>query len=140
MQSSEISRIQTGPDHPSVTRKKGQHIVQKSWGHEVWLANSPLYCGKALVIKEGFSSSLHFHVDKTETIAVAEGCLKLKIIENGEEFLSYLYRGDSILITPGLIHQLFAYNGDVTLYEFSTEHFDSDSFRIERGIAPTSNS
>jgi len=35
-------------------------------------------------------------------------------------------------INPGLVHQMEALE-DSELYEFSTQHFDSDSHRIERG-------
>jgi hypothetical protein len=35
-------------------------------------------------------------------------------------------------IHPGLVHQMQALE-DAELYEFSTEHFDSDSHRIAKG-------
>jgi len=73
---------------------------------------------------------MHFHVLKTETISVESGSLELKILEEGEEARYILYSGDSILITPGLMHQLIAKTEDVVLYEFSTQHFDTDSYRV----------
>lgn len=119
-------------DHKSITRNSKQHRAAKAWGEEVWLANSPLYCGKRLFIRQGYGSSMHFHVLKTETIVVESGSLELKILEEGEETRYILFPGDSILITPGLMHQLIAKTEDVVLYEFSTQHFDSDSYRIRR--------
>lgn len=116
--------------HPSITRDSEQIRVKKTWGEEVWLANTPLYCGKRLFIRKGYGSSMHFHVLKTETISVESGSLELKILEEGEETRYILYPGDSILITPGLMHQLIAKTEDVVLYEFSTQHFDTDSYRI----------
>ena len=117
--------------HPSIKRFNEQIIVKKSWGSEIWFANSELYCGKKLTIKQGHGSSMHFHVKKTETIVVESGCLELKILEDGKETKHALYSGDSILITPGLMHQLIAISEDTILYEFSTQHQDSDSYRIK---------
>lgn len=120
-------------DHPNITRIEDQDVHNKNWGYEVWVANSPLYCGKALVIYPGMSTSLHFHVKKTEHIFVHTGQLKLEIIEDKHVTHHILDEGDSILITPGLVHRLSApYDQDesTVLYEFSTEHFNDDSYRI----------
>ena len=125
-------------DHESITRDWQQHKVDKDWGYEVWLANTSLYCGKKLYINDGCGSSLHFHVDKTETILVASGELTLILIDQAVRTVHYLGEGDTILITPGLTHQLIAEAGDVVLYEFSTEHFDADSYRIQRFNNPKS--
>jgi hypothetical protein len=35
-------------------------------------------------------------------------------------------------ITPGVVHQMVALE-DAELFEFSTQHFDSDSHRIAKG-------
>jgi quercetin dioxygenase-like cupin family protein len=40
--------------------------------------------------------------------------------------------GDSFHIYPGLRHQMIAFE-DSELFEFSTQHFEEDSFRIIRG-------
>ena len=43
-----------------------------------------------------------------------------------------LERGDTFHVETGLIHQMIALE-DTELFEFSTQHFDSDSYRIEKG-------
>ena len=43
-----------------------------------------------------------------------------------------LIEGDKLHDPTGLQHQMFALK-DTELFEFSTQHFDSDSNRIERG-------
>jgi hypothetical protein len=43
-------------------------FVKKSWGHELWIHNSPEYCGKLLVFpKLGDSFSMHYHLKKAES-------------------------------------------------------------------------
>ena len=43
-----------------------------------------------------------------------------------------LERGDNFHVYTGLRHQMIALE-DTELFEFSTQHFDSDSHRIEKG-------
>tara|TARA_E500000318_G_scaffold16951_2_gene17219 strand:- start:6482 stop:6670 length:189 start_codon:yes stop_codon:yes gene_type:complete len=43
-----------------------------------------------------------------------------------------LVEGDKFHVPRGLRHQMYALK-DTLMFEFSTQHFDSDSFRIERG-------
>ena len=51
-------------------------------------------------------------------------------IEKSQEMI--LEKGMNFYIYPGLRHQMEALE-DSELYEFSTEHFDSDSHRIIKG-------
>jgi pyoverdine/dityrosine biosynthesis protein Dit1 len=51
-------------------------------------------------------------------------------IENAKEMI--LERGDNFHVYRGLRHQMFALE-DTELFEFSTQHFDSDSYRIIKG-------
>ncbi|MHA2063298.1 MAG: cupin domain-containing protein [Candidatus Thorarchaeota archaeon] len=120
-------------DHPNITRLVDQIVVDKSWGYEVWVANSELYCGKALVIEPSCETSLHFHIKKTEHIFVHDGIVIVTILEDSKTTKYALEEGDSILITPGMVHRLRAdYNQKAVLYEFSTEHFEDDSYRVEQ--------
>ena len=110
-------------------------IVPKGWGREVWLVNNDLYCGKILEIRKGKRCSLHFHQLKTETFFLREGRLKVSIKESPEaptvdEF--ELATGECMDIPPGLVHQMLALE-DSELFEFSTQHFDSDSHRLVAG-------
>lgn len=110
------------------------HIEPKTWGREIWIANSPLYCGKILEIKKGKRCSLHFHQLKTESFYLRVGRLRLRIKESpttevSDEFI--LDAGDCMDIPVGMVHQMEAIE-DAELYEFSTQHFDSDSHRLIR--------
>ena len=51
-------------------------------------------------------------------------------IEKAEELV--LVAGENFHIYTGLRHQMIALE-DTELFEFSTEHFDSDSYRIQKG-------
>ena len=55
------------------------------------------------------------------------------INEAGNESLFEMEEGDVLEIPPGLKHQ-FEGIADITeIMEFSTEHFESDSIRTEKG-------
>ncbi|MGO9601897.1 MAG: cupin domain-containing protein [Candidatus Binataceae bacterium] len=115
--------------------RKPVHIEPKGWGREVWIANNDRYCGKILEIKQGKRCSLHYHQVKTETFYLRAGRLKVRIKESAdsdtiEEFV--LNPGDCMDIPIGLVHQMEALE-DAELYEFSTQHFETDSHRLIRG-------
>ena len=111
------------------------HIESKGWGREVWIANSERYCGKILEINKGKKCSLHFHKIKTESFYLRAGRLKLRVKESPdaevmEEFI--LEAGQCMDVPIGLVHQMEALE-DSELYEFSTQHYDSDSHRLVKG-------
>jgi mannose-6-phosphate isomerase-like protein (cupin superfamily) len=110
-------------------------IVPKGWGREVWIANNDLYCGKILEIRKGKMCSLHFHKIKTESFFLRSGKLKVRVKDSAdaptiEEFV--LEAGQCMDIPIGLVHQMEAIE-DAELYEFSTQHFESDSIRLVKG-------
>ncbi len=110
-------------------------IVNKGWGREVWIANGSLYCGKILEINKGRRCSLHYHKLKTESFYLRAGRLLVRIKESPNESETEEFQlnvGDCMDIRPGLVHQMEAVE-DAELYEFSTQHFDSDSHRIAPG-------
>lgn len=39
---------------------------EKAWGHELWIINNELYCGKLLVFKKDKEFSMHYHLLKDE--------------------------------------------------------------------------
>lgn len=111
------------------------HVEPKGWGREIWIANNALYCGKILEIAKGKRCSLHFHKLKTESFYLRAGRLRVRVKESAEagairEF--ELHEGQCMDVPLGLVHQMEALE-DSELYEFSTQHFDSDSHRIEKG-------
>ena len=110
-------------------------VVPKGWGHELWIVNKEEYCGKLLFIKEGKRCSWHRHVTKDEVFYLQSGKLLVKYseeddLENAHELT--LVPGDNFYVYPGLRHQMIALE-DSELFEFSTEHFEEDSYRVLKG-------
>jgi mannose-6-phosphate isomerase-like protein (cupin superfamily) len=110
-------------------------IVPKGWGREIWIVNGDLYCGKILEIQKGKRCSLHLHLLKTESFYLRAGRLKVRVKESAESAVMEefeLAAGECMDVPRGLVHQMEALE-DAELYEFSTQHFDSDSHRIMPG-------
>lgn len=110
-----------------------RNFVDKKWGYEDWIANNDKYCGKKLLFKKGFFCSWHYHKIKDETFYVNSG--KIKMLYSYDTDISkaetaILEPGDSFYIPTGLIHRAIAIE-DSHIFEFSTHHLDSDSYRIE---------
>jgi len=109
-------------------------IVDKPWGHEKWLVNNEKenYCGKILYIKEGHSSSMHYHVKKHETFYILSGTLQVDMINTliGEVVTYTIKQGETFEVERNDPHQLIAVNGPVEFIEISSFHEDSDSLRI----------
>ena len=109
--------------------------VYKGWGWEKWIVNKPEYCGKLLFFEEGKKCSFHYHKLKEETFYLQSGELIVRysdgdILDDAEELT--LQKGDSFYVYPGRRHQMEALR-DSELFEFSTEHFEEDSYRIVKG-------
>ncbi|MFN0207463.1 MAG: cupin domain-containing protein [Planctomycetota bacterium] len=109
------------------------HLEPKGWGEEHWVHNDENYCGKKMIIKKGKRCSLHFHVRKTETFFIQSGKVEMEFIDrNGKREVFVMVPGDTCEITPGLMHR-FKGIEDAEVFEFSTQHFEDDSYRVERG-------
>jgi mannose-6-phosphate isomerase-like protein (cupin superfamily) len=106
----------------------------KGWGYEDWVVNTDLYCGKVLVVSSGKKCSLHYHKTKTETMLIVEGSILFEFRLQTESHLSSLIltKGDVFHIEPGLLHR-FTGLEDSVIHEFSTQHHDEDSYRVENG-------
>jgi quercetin dioxygenase-like cupin family protein len=109
--------------------------VQKGWGWERWIVNKKEYCGKLLYFERGKSCSWHYHRVKDETFYLQSGQLLIKYsdgddLENAKQVI--LNPGENFYIYTGLRHQIIALK-DSELFEFSTQHFDEDSYRIVKG-------
>jgi mannose-6-phosphate isomerase-like protein (cupin superfamily) len=119
---------------PSRSRaRQAVNFVEKTWGSEEWIANNDLYCGKILRFRKGSKCSLHYHELKTESFYLRLGRLKMRVMDSPDaevidEFI--LEAGECMDIPPGLVHQMVALE-DAELFEFSTQHFDSDSHRLK---------
>ncbi len=122
-------------------------FVPKGWGYEDWIVNKEQYCGKLLFFKKGKKCSLHYHKLKDEVFYIQSGKIKVlwtdnhdvikemsAVIQTGSSTLNetILEKGDNFHVPPGRLHQMIALE-DTELFEFSTQHFDSDSIRILKG-------
>jgi mannose-6-phosphate isomerase-like protein (cupin superfamily) len=110
-------------------------FVPKGWGYELWITNTEKYCGKLLHIVKGKQLSWHYHKLKDEVMYVQSGCISIifgrdEDINNAESVV--LSAGHSFHIPVGLIHRIFALETS-EVFEFSTQHFDDDSIRIQKG-------
>jgi quercetin dioxygenase-like cupin family protein len=110
-------------------------IHTKGWGHEIWIVNNEFYCGKILHFKKGKRCSFHYHKIKTETFYLQYGRLVVSYseqddIDSAKEVI--LLPGDTFHVPIGLRHQMIALE-ESELFEFSTQHFESDSYRIVKG-------
>jgi len=110
-------------------------FVSKGWGHELWIVNKPEYCGKLLFFESGKRCSWHYHKIKDEVFYLQSG--KMMIYYSDEDDITkanqkVLKPGENFHVYTGLRHQMVALEKS-ELFEFSTEHFDSDSYRIIKG-------
>ena len=111
------------------------NFVSKGWGFEKWIHNSEEYCGKLLYFAKGKKCSWHYHKLKDEVFYVQSG--KIIVYYSDSDDISKanvttLGKGDNFHVYRGLRHRMLAVE-DTELFEFSTQHFDSDSYRIEKG-------
>lgn len=106
------------------------NFVEKVWGHEEWIVNNEKYCGKKLVVKKGFRCSMHQHKVKDETFYFASGKVLLETDFDGEQKNQIMTAGDIFHVKIGMWHRFTALE-DAEIFEFSTFHMDSDSYRCE---------
>jgi quercetin dioxygenase-like cupin family protein len=109
--------------------------VEKGWGWERWVVNCEEYCGKLLFFNKGKRCSWHFHKLKDEVFYLQSGKMMIYFseedaIEKAQQLI--LLPGENFHVYRGLRHQMVALQ-DSELFEFSTQHFDSDSHRILKG-------
>lgn len=112
-----------------------QTFVPKSWGFEKWHVNNTKYCGKTLFFVKGKACSWHYHCLKMETFYVHSGELKVYYGDNdnfSEAHTIILKAGDNFHVPTGLRHRMEGLT-DVEMFEFSTHHEDSDSYRLPIG-------
>ena len=120
--------------------------VIKGWGYEKWIVNKKEYCGKLLFFKAGKRCSYHYHKIKDETFYLQKGRMIIRYAtegvykKRGEKQENWsnvcntiiLEAGQKFYVPVGMHHQMEAIT-DCELFEFSTEHFEEDSYRITKG-------
>lgn len=110
-------------------------FISKGWGFEKWIVNKEEYCGKLLYPAKDKRCSWHYHKLKDEVFFLQSGSLEVYYSEDDDlcnAELILLAPGDSFHVKRGLRHQMLALQ-DSELFEFSTQHFDSDSYRVIKG-------
>ncbi len=109
-------------------------IINKGWGCEKIIHNGDGYCGKILCFDEGKKCSYHYHKIKTETFYCKGKILLIygddDKIENAKKII--LENEDVFHIPAGVRHQMIALE-KTELFEFSSTHIDSDSYRVLPG-------
>ena len=110
-------------------------FVPKGWGFEKWIVNNEEYCGKLLYLVKGKCCSWHYHKLKDEVFYLQSGRILVKYsdrddINAAQEIV--LVPGDNFHVYRGLRHRMIALE-DSEVFEFSTQHFDSDSHRLIKG-------
>jgi mannose-6-phosphate isomerase-like protein (cupin superfamily) len=109
--------------------------VPKGWGYEKWIVNKEEYCGKLLFFEKSKKCSYHYHKVKDEVFYVQSG--KIIITYGNTDDMSeaktiILLPGEKFHVPVGLRHQMQAIE-DTELFEFSTQHFEDDSYRVIKG-------
>lgn len=115
-------------------KKDSATVHQKGWGHEIWIANHEKYCGKILHFNAGAEFSMHYHMLKHETFYVLKGKLELRCYDltDATKHEGIISVGDVIVIPAGNPHKLIALE-ESDIIEISTQHFESDSYRVQPG-------
>lgn len=108
--------------------------ILKGWGEEIIIENNELYCGKILRFFAEAKFSMHYHLNKDETWYVKEGEFVYRWIDTEDATIheKSLVPGDVVRQRPGQPHQLIAIT-DGEIFEVSTHHEDSDSYRVLPG-------
>jgi mannose-6-phosphate isomerase-like protein (cupin superfamily) len=110
-------------------------FVDKGWGYEEILTNTDKYCAKILHVNKNKKMSWHFHKIKDETFFVETGLVELYFgdddnINSANKII--LSAGKVFHVPVGLRHMLVGL-ANSRVFEFSTQHFENDSYRILKG-------
>jgi mannose-6-phosphate isomerase-like protein (cupin superfamily) len=107
-------------------------LVKKRWRTEHIYFNRE-YCMKRIHIHSNASTSMHFHVDKHETLLCVEGQLGIEYLDRDANSVNVVLNpGEAFVVSPGFPHRLFPMLGEpVTLVESSTYDHPDDSVRIK---------
>jgi len=107
---------QTRSEHPKV------------WGSEDWIVNDEEFgfCGKRLLLNEGYQCSIHSHARKSEVFYINKGLVLMQAY-GGEKLM---LPSKSLLIKRNTGHRFIGIT-DAEIIEFSSFHRESDSHRVE---------
>jgi len=131
--------------------------IDKVWGRERHIvkvippgSHDAGYTGKVLTLDQGFQSSIHFHVEKTETFLVVRGVVHLEIYDFikrpkrlepkhlSRKYLKFrtvlqLNEREGVTLYPYTPHRFWTEcKKGAEFIEFSTPDHPDDSYRITR--------
>lgn len=102
-----------------------EYTHEKVWGYETWIVNNEEYCGKFLHLNKNHRCSTHYHKLKHETFYLITGRV---LLELDDEDAFVMEPGDVVEVPRGALHR-FTGIEDSVIVEFSTQHFEDDSYR-----------
>lgn len=106
-------------------------VVEKEWGTELWHDNNSKYCLKTLIAHAGKQLSCHSHAIKEETWVLTYGVLLIQFGTENDINQTFIAKpGYVVRISPGNHHRFTAITDIAVVVEASTEHLDSDSYRL----------
>lgn len=104
-------------------------ILERSWGEEIFIAETPHYVGKILNMRAGTYGGLQRHVEKIETFHLVSGDAIVRYGDESGQLQAVTMRpGESYHVPAGADHQVIAVS-DCVFFETSTAHYDD---RIRR--------
>jgi len=106
-------------------KKEYANRTDKPWGYEKVLISTENFLTKEMYLKEGFSTSYHYHTDKEESIYMLEGSCYVQF-EHTKEFFG---RNDTMNIPRGVVHKIVATENSL-MHSISTP-FTDDIVRVE---------
>jgi mannose-6-phosphate isomerase len=99
-------------------------VIEKPWGREEVIEINNKYMVKKLTMWKGHRCSLQLHNHKKETIYVLSGQLRIVSGSDQDHLIGKVYAsGDSVTISPGLIHRMEGIEDSIYL-EASTPEMD----------------
>lgn len=106
-------------------KKEYANRTDKPWGYEKILISTENYLTKEIYIKEGYTTSYHYHKEKEESLYMLEGSCYVQFEHKKEVF----GRNDTIHIPSGALHKIVATENSL-MHSISTPFVD-DIVRIE---------
>jgi mannose-6-phosphate isomerase-like protein (cupin superfamily) len=106
-------------------------VTEKPWGNENLIFQGFGYAVKKITLNANQKTSLHFHEIKHETIMVHEGELRIFIDDRiSVPTTIILTSGNSLAITPEVIHQMSTGGSQAVYFEAQTDHL-TDVIRLK---------
>jgi len=108
-----------------------RRIVEKPWGREVFIAETPYYVAKIVYMDRNATMSKHYHEQRHETLHFLTPECTLEVdYGGGHKEVVHPDVGESFTIEPGVRHRIAAGPLGARIFEVSTPQPD-DVVRVE---------